>query len=103
MDLYQSLREPPILTAVIGTRCSHGIVLIADSKITRINSEKFESTVKKKIGGDLAHFLISYIGPPLTFNVFRKFMVGDMVLNLAAKKIRFNSNIAESCKLCKED
>ena len=71
MSLYKSLREPPILTAVIGAKCSDGNVLVDDSKITRINSEKLESAIKKKIGGDLAHFIISYTGPKLTFDIFR--------------------------------
>jgi len=47
MGLYQSLREPPILTAIIGAKCSDGIVLVADAKISRINNEKLESTIKK--------------------------------------------------------
>jgi 20S proteasome alpha/beta subunit len=48
MGLYQSLREPPILTAIIGAKCSDGIVLVADAKISRINNEKMESTIKKR-------------------------------------------------------
>jgi 20S proteasome alpha/beta subunit len=93
MNLYQSLREPPILTAVIGAKCSDGIVLVADKKISRGNNEKLESTLKKKIAGDLAHFLISYTGPRLTFNIFRKFMIGDLILDLATNKVRFSNYI----------
>lgn len=100
MSLYQSLREPPLLTAVIGAKCSDGIVLVADQKITRrVNDEKLESIIDKKIAGDLAHFIISYTGPKLTFDIFRKFMVGDLMIDLATNTKRFNHHIerASNC------
>ena len=99
MGLYQSLREPPVLTAIIGAICLDGIVLVADSKITRINNEKLESTIKKKMAGDLAHFLMSYTGPKLTFDIFRKFIVGDLLIDLATNTTRFNNHIerASNC------
>jgi 20S proteasome alpha/beta subunit len=103
MSLYQALREPPILTAVIGARCLDGIVLIADRKITRrVNNEKLESTFKKKIAGDLSHFLISYTGPKLTFDIFRKFMVGDLAIDLATNKMRFSTHISRAANCIKE-
>ena len=33
-DRYQCLMKPPILTVVIGAKCSDGIALIADTKFT---------------------------------------------------------------------
>jgi hypothetical protein len=102
MGLYQSLREPPTLTAVIGARCFDGIVLVADRKITHVNNEKLESTLGKKIAGDLKHFLVSYTGPQLTFNIFRKFMVGDLIIDLATRKMRFNTYIARAAYCLKE-
>jgi hypothetical protein len=35
MDLCQSLRELPILTAVIGAECSDEFVLVVDTRLTR--------------------------------------------------------------------
>jgi 20S proteasome alpha/beta subunit len=93
MSLYQSLREPPILTAIIGAKCSDGIVLVADAKISRMNDEKLESIIKKKIAGDRAHFLMSYTGPKLTFDIFRKFIVGDLLIDLATNTMRFDNHI----------
>lgn len=99
MSLYQNLREPPILTAIIDAKCSDGIVLVTDQKITRINNEKLESAIRKKIAGDLAHFIISYTGPKLIFDIFRKFMVGDLMIDVATNMKRFNSHIerASNC------
>jgi hypothetical protein len=42
MSLYKSLHEPPILTAVIGAECSDGIVLVADTQLTRIVNNELE-------------------------------------------------------------
>jgi hypothetical protein len=74
-------------------------VLVADQKISRGNNEKLESTIKKKIAGDLAHFVMSYTGPKLTFDIFRKFMVGDLMIDSATNTKRFNFHIerASNC------
>lgn len=70
--------KPPILTVVIGARCSDGIVLVADSKFTDMTGG--QSKHARKIFGDLAHFLVAYSGTEYAFDIFRKYIVGDVVI-----------------------
>lgn len=53
MSLYQCLREPPILTAVIGAECKDGIVLVADTKLVRGVDKEPEIKLDEKIRADL--------------------------------------------------
>ncbi|MFZ0512990.1 MAG: hypothetical protein WAM14_15385 [Candidatus Nitrosopolaris sp.] len=86
--------DPSILTVVIGARCSDGITLIADRKLTRRNGE---FCFRDKIIGDIEHFLFGYTG-----DVFRKYTVGDVVIERNTKK-RYQldnllSKVSESIK-----
>jgi hypothetical protein len=60
MGLYQSLREPPILTSVIGAECSDGIALVADTQLTRSVDKELEFMDDEKIKADLEHFIVGY-------------------------------------------
>lgn len=73
MSLYQSLREPPILTAVIGAECSDGIALVADTQLTRSVDKEFEFMDDEKIKADFEHFILGYAGTERTFEIFRKY------------------------------
>lgn len=81
--IYVCLSEPPILTVIIGAKCSDGVVLIADKKMTKIGGEP---QFKDKIFGDLAHFPLAYTGKEDVFHVFRKAMVGEWLLKFNNKE-----------------
>jgi 20S proteasome alpha/beta subunit len=74
MGLYYCLREPPLLTVIMGAKCIDGIILVADKKMTHEDGG-FE--YHDKIFGDLLHILMGYTGWERTFDVFRKYIVGD--------------------------
>lgn len=78
MDRYQCLMKPPILTVIIGAKCSDGIVLVADTKFTDITGGQTKHA--RKIFGDLAHFLVAYSGTENAFDIFRKYIVGDVII-----------------------
>jgi len=78
MDRYQCLMNPPILTVIIGEKCSDGIVLVADTKFTDMTGGQTKHA--RKIFGDLAHFLVAYSGIENAFDIFRKYIVGDVVI-----------------------
>ena len=74
------------------------IVLIADRKLTRKNGE---ITYREKIFGDLQHVLIGYTGDVQMFDIFRRYTVGDLMIerdavkrytldNLLSKSIHFH-------------
>ena len=63
------------MTVIIDADCLDGIVLIADRKVTDALG------FREKIFGDLGHILTGYAGNVGIFNIFRKYMVGDMVIN----------------------
>ena len=96
MSLYQSLREPPILTAVIGAECSDGIALIADTQLTRGVDKEPEFTNDEKIKADLEHFVVGYAGTGQTFEIFRKYMVGELILEYSTQKMLFPNNISRA-------
>jgi len=71
------------LTVVIGGKCSDGIVLIADRKLIMRNREiKYE----KKIFGDLKGVIIGYTGDAKMFDVFRRYTVGDVMIERDEEK-----------------
>jgi len=51
-NIYICLREPPLMTVIIGGKCSDGVALIADKKLTNIFGGTPE--FRHKIYGDLA-------------------------------------------------
>jgi 20S proteasome alpha/beta subunit len=78
-SLYHSLRKPPILTVVVGAICSDGIALITDTKLTNIFGGK--PRYGRKLFGDLKHMLMGYTGSEEVFDIFRKYVVGDVIIN----------------------
>lgn len=78
-SLYHSLRNPPILTVVAGAKCSDGIALITDTKLTNIFGGK--PRYGRKLFGDLKHMLMGYTGSEEVFDIFRKYVVGDVIIN----------------------
>ncbi|MGC1133026.1 MAG: hypothetical protein WA941_09395 [Nitrososphaeraceae archaeon] len=66
------------MTVILGARCMDGIVLVADRKMT---AEDGSFTYHDKIFGDLFHILMGYTGWERTFDVFRKYIVGDLIIN----------------------
>jgi len=65
------------MTVVIGAKCSDGIVLIADRKLTGKNGEV---RYCEKVVGDLAHVLIGYTGDAQMFDIFRRYTAGDLII-----------------------
>jgi 20S proteasome alpha/beta subunit len=65
---------------IAGARCSDGIVLVADRKFTDYSGNE-NPQFGQKIFGDVEHILIGYTGWERTFDIFRKYMVGDLVIN----------------------
>ena len=37
VEIYYCFREPPVLTFIIGAKCSDGMVLIADRKVSTVS------------------------------------------------------------------
>ena len=103
-SIYPSLREPPILTVCIGAKCSDGIALIADRKYTSVilGREEFD----QKVFGDIAHFLTLFTGVWDAFDIFRKYIVGDVIISQNDKDISehytFNNIISKSADLVKK-
>jgi hypothetical protein len=73
-NIYICLREPPVLTVVIGAVCSDGIAMIADKKLTDLLGG--DPQFRDKILGDLGHILMGYTGLECMFDIFRKSVVG---------------------------
>jgi 20S proteasome alpha/beta subunit len=93
MSLYKSLSEPPILTAVIGAECNDGIVLVADTKLVRGVDKQPEIKLDEKIRADLEHFIVGYAGTEKTFEIFRKYMVGELMLEYSTQKLLHPNNV----------
>jgi 20S proteasome alpha/beta subunit len=75
-DTYLCLPKSPTLTVIIGAKCSDGVVIVADTKYTDMRGG--QTMHGRKIFGDLAHFLVAYSGTEYAFDVFRKYIVGDV-------------------------
>ena len=61
----------PNMTFILGARCTNGVVLVADKKITRTNefgSISFE--YKRKLHGELGHVIFGVSGSTDTFEFF---------------------------------
>ena len=77
-DIYYCFSQAPPLTVIIGAKCSDGIVLVADSKFTALDeSVRYDS----KLLGDLSHVTMGFTGKEKIFDVFRKCIVGDVIIN----------------------
>jgi 20S proteasome alpha/beta subunit len=89
--------ENPILTVIIGAKCSDGIVLIADRKYTDVMTG--DGDFGEKIYGDAAHFLVEFTGKFSAFDIFRKYIFGDILIR---KDYTFFNAISRSCNLVKK-
>jgi hypothetical protein len=69
------------LTLVVGAVCADGIVLMTDAKLTNILGVSIKPEYGRKLFGDLAHLPMGYTGSKEAFDFFRKYIVGDVVLN----------------------
>jgi 20S proteasome alpha/beta subunit len=98
-NIYHCFREPPLLTVIIGAKCSDGIVLIADKKVSAISGRDIR--FEQKIYGDLAHILIGYAGRVSMFDIFRKYIVGDVVIRRSIEPYTPENFIEESSKSVK--
>jgi 20S proteasome alpha/beta subunit len=76
-NIYQCFTDQQVLTVVIGAKCLDGIVLVADRKLTRKNGQPI---YREKIFGDLEHILIGYTGDAQMFDIFRRYTVGDVMI-----------------------
>lgn len=78
-DIYCCFSQAPRLTVIIGAKCSDGIVLVADRKFTT----EFDESVyyDTKLFGDLSHVTMGFTGKEKIFNIFRKCIVGDVIIN----------------------
>ena len=78
-DIYCCFSQAPPLTVIIGAKCSDGIVLVADRKFTTV----FDESVRydNKLFGDLSHVIMGYTGIEKIFDIFRKCIVGDVIIN----------------------
>ena len=85
--------KPPILTVIVGAKCSDGIVLIADKKVTDCSGNTKYYT--NKIFYDLEHILIGYGGRVDYFDIFRKYIAGDIMIwrNNKTKQYTFENFI----------
>jgi len=81
-SLYHALSKPPILTTAIGAKCSDGIALITDAKLTKILGISIRKPrYGRKLFGDIAHLPMVYTGSEEVFDFFRKYIIGDIVIN----------------------
>ena len=78
-DIYCCFSQAPRLTVIIGAKCSDGIVMVADRKFTTILNESIKYDTK--LFGDLFHISMGYTGTEKIFDIFRKYIVGDVVIN----------------------
>ena len=76
-NIYPSLIDQPLLTVIIAAKCKDGIVLVADRKLTWTNGQVCFSD---KIIGDVEHFLMGYTGNVEMFDIFRRYTVGDIMI-----------------------
>jgi hypothetical protein len=101
--------NPPVLTVIIGAKCSDGMVLIADRKVSAVSGRGLR--LEEKIRGDLAHILIGYAGRASMFDIFRKYIVGDVVIRRSTDPYTSENFVDESARsvkrfnalLCEED
>jgi len=73
------------LTVVIGAKCSDGIAMIADKKLTDLSGG--DPQFRNKIRGDLGHILMGYTGSEGMFDIFRKSAPPFVPLVMAAGAI----------------
>ncbi|MFZ0514694.1 MAG: hypothetical protein WAM14_24030 [Candidatus Nitrosopolaris sp.] len=98
-EIYCCFRKPPLLTVIIGVKCSDGMVLIADRKVSTVSGRKLP--LAQKIRGDLTHVLIGYAGRVSMFDILRKYIVGDVVIRRSKDPLyfrKFHRRIRSFCE-----
>jgi len=96
-NICQSSAED-LLTVVIGAKCRDGIVLVADKKLTNVIGGKDDEGIK--IIGDLAHVLMGYTGAVNMFDIFRKYVVGDVIsTRVKLERYQYDNIISTSAEL----
>jgi len=96
-NICQSSAED-LLTVVLGAKCRDGIVLIADKWLTNVIGGKDDERIK--IIGDLRHILMGYSGAVNMFDIFRKYVVGDVIITRDnTKRYQYNDVITTSTEL----
>ena len=87
---------------IIGAKCCDGIVLVADRKFTT----EFDESVHydTKLFGDLSHVIMGFTGTEKIFNIFRKCIVGDVIINRDSmdKNYTFTNLMSRMAQLVKE-
>lgn len=95
-----ALLDPPVLTVVIGACCSDGIVIVADRKF--VDSYRNFQKWGEKTFGDVAHVIMGYAGNERTFDLFRKYVVGDVVIRRdGADKYTDENILSKISPVCK--
>jgi 20S proteasome alpha/beta subunit len=79
---------------VFGAVCLDGIVLIADRKLTNTIGGKDDAGIK--IHGDLEHILMGYTGAVKMFDIFRKYVVGDVIITRADEERYKYDNVLDT-------
>ena len=81
--IYNCLSEAPLLTVILGAKCSCGIVMVADRKCTDLLGGKPEFGMK--IFGDLGHVIIGYTGRERMFDALENIMLEMFFLELVRR------------------
>jgi 20S proteasome alpha/beta subunit len=90
------------LTAIIGAHCRDGIVLVGDRKYTYPNRLR-RASYGTKLFGDLRGVIIGFSGGKRIFDVFRRYVVGDVtILRDAGERYIFDDIIPRTSKLIAE-
>ena len=97
-NIYVSLNEAPLVTKIIGAKCSDGVVLVADKKLTDI-FDRLPPEFTNKLSGDIRHFLMEYTGLREIFDIFRKAIVGDWLLTLNSDPYTFDTYVSRCCPM----
>jgi 20S proteasome alpha/beta subunit len=66
---------------------------VADTQLTRSVDSALEFMDDEKIKGDFEHFIVGYAGTERTFEIFRKYMVGELTLEWSTQKMLYSTNI----------
>jgi len=80
------------LTCIIGAHCKDGIVIIADRMLSGGRRPRYV----QKIHGDFEHIVVAYTGRVWSFDVFRKYVVGDYIVTRDATDKYNPYNIVET-------
>jgi len=68
----------PLLTLILGAKCLDGVALIADTKMTGIEGTFLGH--EDKISGELRNVLFGFAGDGDMINIFRRYLVGDVII-----------------------